>query len=151
MKHLFRRAAALALLVTSLGCTASRFVEFDGPTVLTRFEVHDASNRLLWRLDGDGSVGVVAFDFGVVPPGYSQVFPSSAAPRDLVDGEPLLLVYVWLHRGAPWWNRHWGSASGAHGFDGGVWRGGPLEGTPLETVFEPGEHPIVAPPDSHPR
>src|SRR5712691_10959549 len=95
---------ALACVVELLACGYRHIADFEEPTAVTRMELRDANNGLLWRIDSSKPKRLGFVDYGIVPEGYVQAFPANVPPRPLRDGEPLLLVYTTADN----WTRHEG-------------------------------------------
>ena len=141
-------ALALALLIAGSCQRTENLVTFDQGTVVSRLELHDRDNRVLWRVDATSTHTVREVSYGVVPAGYTQVTPTRGVPRPLRAGEPLLVIY-----GVPTgWVRHWGQAAGSAGYLGGAYLTGPWCGTSAAEVFGEGLRSINEMPDprTHP-
>jgi hypothetical protein len=106
--------------------------DFEDATVVTRFEVHDRHDNVLWRIDATRPVEIGTIDYGVVPAGFRQILPLSGKPRVLAPGEDLLTAYTTPTD----WMRHEGAAVGTSAFKGGAWSAGRLSNTSLGRVFQ---------------
>ena len=141
-RHLVKPRSPLIVILASalfvVGCGYSHIADFEEPTLVTRLEIHDGQNKLLWRIDCKDHMPVPAVDYAVAPQGFVQVFPVAGPPRHLRGGEPLLLVYTTADR----WTRHEGVAVGDSAFKGGGWLSGPLARKTPEDVFVATQMPI---------
>ena len=141
-------AAGAVALLSSLSCRPTDLTNFEEPMEVTRLELHDVQNNVLWRIESAGPRRLSQVDYGVVPTGYRQVIPGGARPRRLQNRERLLLICSM--RGG--WLRHWGEAVGDRSFRGGVWLAGPWPGTTPAEVFAEGFKSIdrLPEPKTHP-
>lgn len=79
-------------------------VQLTKPSVIDRLEITDKSHAVLWALENHTSSQIRTLDYGVVPDGYTQVFPAAGSPPPLKRGAWVLLsastpeqnfVHVW--------------------------------------------------------
>jgi len=148
MLPLRQSSIALALCLL-LACRARPHAAlFEGPTVVTRLELHDRHNQVLWRIDAVTHEPVQLVEYGSVPPGFKQTVPGRGRPRPLHPGEPLLLIYA-MPSG---WTRHSGHANAADSYSGGGRLSGPWCGTTAAEVFAEGLSSIedLPAPNTHP-
>ena len=138
----YRRAEwllALACVVALVACGYRHIADFEEPTAVTRMELRDGTNGLLWRIDSSTPRRLGFVDYGIVPEGYVQVFPAVGPPRPLRNDEHLVLVYTTPE----YWRRHAGAAVGTAAFRGGQWQSGPLARTSLDKIFVETPMPIA--------
>ena len=108
----------LLLLIGSAFFCACRvpvepFFVLSGPKDLTRFEVRDGEDEVIWAISAEEPQNVSAIYYGVVPEGFVQVSPEGEiVPRELEDGEVLVTTTVTERREF----EHIGFASGTHSF-----------------------------------
>ncbi len=108
----------LLLLIGSAifgGCRApvEPFLVLSGPKDLTRFEVRDGEDEVIWAMSAEESQNLSAIYYGVVPEGFVQIVPEGGTePRELEDGEVLVTTTVTERREF----EHIGFASGTHAF-----------------------------------
>jgi hypothetical protein len=140
--HSFTYAAIAVALGVTTALKASRppvIADFEGQAPITRLELHDLQNRVLWRIDAtDKTSRLEEAMYGAAPPGYVRQIPASGEPRRLKRGERLLLIY-----GTPdSWTRHWGWATGPSSFRGGVYESGKWFNSTPSDVFAEGMNSI---------
>ena len=122
------------IALISLGnaaCQCNHAVCFEEKTIVNRLELRDRSNKVIWRLSGDGRHTITDVDHGRVPPGYSQVFPGKGTPRPLRNGEELLLLW----RSGDHFVRHWGTAGERNSVHYGSWEDMPVNGRTDSELF----------------
>jgi hypothetical protein len=106
------------LLISSavlVGCHSSSepFLVLSGPKDLTRIEVRDTRDEVVWSIRAEQPTTLSAIYYGVLPEGFVQVVPDvEVLPRALVDGEVIVATTVTLRREF----KHYGVARGARGF-----------------------------------
>ena len=66
-----------------------------GPEDLTRFELRDSDDVVLWALEAVEPQSPNVLFYGLIPTGFKQQIPESGElPRPLVDGEVLSTTIV---------------------------------------------------------
>ena len=104
MVRLSPAVVALALLPLA-GCAGNEpappapLVVISGPKAFQSFALHDAEDRVIWRLVANQPAPVTALFYGAVPAGFHQETPADGErPRPLVLGEPIRLESVTARR-----------------------------------------------------
>ena len=99
----------VVLTACSLGEDREPLLVLAGPGVVSAFEVTDAQDVTLWRLEAEPPQRLAEIFYGTSPEGFTQIEPvAGAAPRPLVAGEIVRLETVTDRRRFI----HWGMARG---------------------------------------
>ena len=102
----------LGLLLHSDETQVAHLFESDAPEALSRLEITDEANSVLWAIENTGSAQVTVIDYGNTPSGFRQLYPSGTRPRLLNAKEPFLVAYSVPGQG---WARI-NARNGRHGF-----------------------------------
>jgi hypothetical protein len=106
---------------------------FAAATPVSRLELHAACGERLWAIQATERALLTDVDYGVVPPGFRQIFPTHEKPRPLPKGECIILLW----RGDDQFARHHGAAVSPSVVNYGGWQSGPPKGTD-DVLFAPG-------------
>ncbi len=110
-----RLAILIFVSAVLIGCQPSPepFLVLSGPKNLTRVEVRDTRDEVVWSIRATEPRTLASVYYGVVPEGFVQTAPEAGSqPRSLIDGEVLVTSTVTLRREFT----HYGFARGTQGF-----------------------------------
>jgi len=106
---------------------------FADATRASRLELHAACGERLWAIQVTERAFVTDVDYGVVPKGFRQIYPTHGKPRPMLQGECIILLW----RSDNQFAQHHGAAVSPCVVNFGAWQSGPPKGTDDE-LFAPG-------------